>query len=629
MIQVISKALAASLFVIATFFEARAEGYVFYEDWENCELGALPTGWVSEGTPKTPGGIAEEYFSYGEGMKVLKLPDFETRYAVSYSTTLEGGKVDTRLTSPEIVVPASGGVLSFDAVNYNPESTIANKIEVFVRNESTDTEESVMMTRVTANNVNTPATYNISLGNYAGQKIRLVFVNEGTNAGLLGIGGVRVCEYIGKVYDSTPLFSPDGANRTISLSVGLFAPCKGYTAKLTTNTGIEEIFSSEADLSNSFQIYELSSTKTFDLEMGEVVSYTLTVVPNMEGVSPLIFMGSTGCADGYPSVCVEEEATGERCGYCPAGAAGLEKFSKEFGDRFIGIAIHCTKAFSTGVMESPSYAEPFVNNEAFPITGLPAAVINRRLAQSPTQFNEINNDVISMLNENSVAQTQIKSIKYDSQTHGVNVRFETSLALPLTLVELNAAVVLLADGLTGNDNKWWQKNYYSGTSKQQFLKDADESWWEYMQFYCEYPSEKISPTDMSFNHVAMGIYPDFYGSGCPLKSDWSDALSEATEINFTMPMQEEQNGFGVQDVNKTSIVVLILNAKTGAIIAADKKDASTYEVASVDNLFEEEIPVSTYYVGIDGIRSLSCPHGISIRVNVYSSGKISTEKIMN
>lgn len=623
-----ARAMSIATIVIGSCLPVCAAGDVLHEDWTDCETGSLPSGWTTVGTTKTPGGVAAEYFSYGDGMKVMSLPGSETPYAVSYSTTLEGGKVDTRLASPELIIPSSGGILSFQAVNYNPEGAVANKIEVYVHDEATGAEESVFMTRVAANTVSTPATYNVSLGSYAGKEISLIFANEGTNAGLLGIGAITVCEYIGKIYDTTPLFSPKEQGRKLSLSVGLFAPCYGFDARLTTSTGLEETFTSSKDLSGSYQIYELNSKKSFTLRRGEVMEYTLTVTPKMEGATPLEYTGSTGCAEGYPSVCVEEEGTGEKCGYCPAGAAGLDKFTDDFGDRFIGIAVHCTEAFSTGVMEAPSYAEPFLNNPAVPIDGLPAAVLNRRLTTSPTAFNEINNTVSSMVNETSIAETQIESVTYDADSHNVNVKFKTTLALALPSAELNAATVLLADGLTGSDNKWWQKNYYSGTSKQQFLTQADESWWEYMQFYCEYPSEKISPTDMTFNHVAMGIYPDYYGAGCPLKSDWSDAESQESEISFEMPMQEEANGFGVQDAQKTSVVVLIFNARTGEIIAADKMDASSYQMADVKAIPEITEPTEVYYIGIDGVRYATAPKGLSIKVSVHPQGTLTTEKII-
>lgn len=621
---------AATIMAFAGFTGAQATDYTLYEDWSNCFDSSLPAGWNTAGTDKTPAGYAASFFVYGEGMKVMEIPGAEGFYATSYSSTLEGGKVDTRLISPVFTVPSAGAILSFPAINYNPEGEVANKVAVYVTDtDSGNTGESIFVTRITANNIGSSEMCNISLGEYAGRDISLVIANEGTNAGLLGIGTVTVSEYVGEIYDSTPLFTPREESRKFSLRVGLLAPCKGFTATLTTSTGIEETYTSDRDLSSAFTSYNLPFKSKFSLAKDEVMQYTVTVTPAMEGATPLVMTGSTGCGEGFPSVCVEEEGTGEKCGYCPGGAAGLEKFSDLYGDRFIGIGVHCTDIFSTGVMEAPTYAEPFVNNPAFPIESLPTAILNRSMMQSPTLFDDIQMTVENILAENSVAETKITSITYDDTTNEVNVRFNTQLALPLTDTDIHAAAVLLADNLKGSDIKWWQYNYYSGTTKEQFLHEADESWWPYMQFYCEYPAERISPTDLAFNHVAMGIYPDFNGYGCPLRSDWIDGKTTASEISFTMPMQEVPNGFGVQNPADTSVAVLIFDSRTGAIIAADRLAASDYETSAVPvNTAESSQPIRTYYITTDGLRSTTPLPGLSLRITEYADGTRLTEKIL-
>lgn len=605
---------------------ANATDYVLYESWNNCSDGKLPEGWNTVGTDKTPSGYAASYFEYGDGMKVMTLPGSLQPYAVSYSTTLEGGKVDTKLITPEFTVPSSGAILSFTAVNYDPEGSVANKIGVFAVDKSSITEESIFTVRVPSNNVGEPANYTLSLDDYAGHEISLIIVNEGSGAGLLGIGTIFVSEYVGEIKDYTPLFTSVEESRKLKLEVGLLAPCKGFTATLTTSTGIEETYSSNKDLSEVYKYYDIPFKGFFTLKKDEVMEYTVTVTPNMENATPLVLRGSTGCCDGFPMVCVEEEGTGEKCGYCPAGAAGLEKFASEYGDRFIGIGIHCTDAFSTGVMEAADYANPFVTNPYFPIESLPGAMFNRKVSQSPTLFDEMDILVANLMKERSVAETKINTVVYDDATHAVSVRFSTRLALPLIGIELKAAVVLLADGLTGSDRKWWQYDYYSGTSKSDFLKQASVSWWPYMQFYCEYPTQFISPTDMTYNHVAMGIYPDFFGNGCPLKSDWTDKDKDESEISFVMPMQEVVDGFGVQNVDNTSVVALIFNGRTGEIIAADKLHASKYGPSGIESIAEDANPIRSYFIDLSGLCHTTAPKGISIRVTEFSDGSIQTKK---
>ena len=52
---------------------------------------------------------------------------------------------------------------------------------------------------------------------------------------------------------------------------------------------------------------------------------------------------------------VVEEFTGTWCGNCPRGIVGMQRLEEDFGDRFIGIAIHT----GTGEpMVIPSYYSP-------------------------------------------------------------------------------------------------------------------------------------------------------------------------------------------------------------------------------------------------------------------------------
>lgn len=97
-----------------------------------------------------------------------------------------------------------------------------------------------------------------------------------------------------------------------------------------------------------------------------------------------------------------------------------------------------------------------------------------------------------------------------------------------------------------------------------------------MKFWCEYPDTKVSPTDRAFDHVGMGVYPDFYGDGYKLPEDWSDGKAISEAITFAMPMQTEYDGFGVQDINETAVTVALLNAGDGFVVAAQQVKATDY-----------------------------------------------------
>lgn len=571
------KYLLAILLTLAFSTEAFAD--ILSEDFANCPAGEVPEGWSTWGTSKTPSGYASDFFERGDGFKVMPLKEGGKPYAVSFSSSVEGGKVSSGLVSPLIKLPEHGAVLSFTAVNYNPEGTSANKMAVYVSttgNGENDFTTQLFTKRVTANNLSSPATYTLSLTEYAGKEIYLAFVNEGTNAGMLGIGDIVVADYIAQLSDITPLLFSKGEKIDIDVALAIFAPCNGFTATLTTDSGFKSVLSTDIELISSPLVAQLRFNNPPAPEDGGLVNYEINVMPKMDGVEPTVIYGSTGCGEGFPAVLVEEEATGENCGYCPAGSAGIEKFSDEFGDRFIGIGIHCTEQFSTGVMENHEYSDPYLSDPGFSIVSLPSAVFNRRTLMNPTMFDDIQRTAEAWMEKESAAKVTVNRVDCDMTSGECVVDFSAEMALPYSSAEISAAAVVIADNLTGYGPKWYQSDYFSGTTKEQFLKEADESWWPYMSFYCEYPTIKISPTDMAFNHVGMGIYPDYYGDGCIVGEDWSDGKRKRASISFAMPMQEETNGFGVQHIEDTSVALLLFNHRNGEIISGQKVMAADY-----------------------------------------------------
>lgn len=544
-----------------------------YEDWTGA-TGSLPAGWATTSTDKTPDGEAAEWFSKGEGWKVMDNGNYSGQFAASYSSTVEGGKVDTWLISPEFEVPAAGGFVEFPVWTIGPADTPACKMSVRMTTEGSTpdsfTDNALLTTRI--RHADGVTSQMVSLAGYAGKKVRMAIVNEGTQAGILGIGAIggSVCKI--NVSNRTPLLIAPGSDVSVSLSLDIQAICRGFDVTLTTSEGASATKSYNKEINGSLRGYEIA----FPLghPTGDILTYTVEVAPRMEGVTPTELSGSLAIGEGYPQTCLMEEATGENCGYCPAGSAAIERFTDMYPGRFIGVGVHCTRQFSTGVMENPEYAEPYL--ASFLIEGLPNAVLNRNMKVSPTDYAGIDEAVRTLLEAQSAGNIVIDRVDCDMATGETTVRFTAGLCAPLTGVRLNACVILSADNLTGTSRKWYQSDYFSGTTEEEFLKNADASWWPYMKFWCEYPDTKVSPTDRAFDHVGMGVYPDFYGDGCKLPEDWSDGKAKSEAITFAMPMQTEYDGFGVQDVNDTAVTIVLLNAGDGSVVAAQQVKAADY-----------------------------------------------------
>ncbi len=364
------------------------------------------------------------------------------------------------------------------------------------------------------------------------------------------------------VSNSTPLIAAPGQFITVKLNLDIRAVCNGFDATITTSTGKTSSSACNKNLSEGLNNYKLSFS--CGAPDNDVLSYTVTITPRLEAATPIVVTGSTAISDGFPQTCLMEEGTGENCGYCPAGAAAIERFRDMYPDRFFGVGIHCTEAFSTGVMENPEYADPFVRN--LKINSLPSAVLNRSVTTSPSDFNSTDSAVKRYLTEGvppewllTVWTAICRRVRLVCHSHR-NVR-------SLTGVQINACAILSADNLTGTSRKWFQSNYFSGMSKEDFLKQADVSWWPYMKFWCEYPSQKYhlrTGCSMTWLREFIRTSTDRDVTFLPIGTK----LLEKSELSsFIMPMQQEYDGFGVQKIENTAVSVVLVNGGDGTVIA--------------------------------------------------------------
>ena len=558
----------------------------FSQNW-NEAVNALPEGWTTVGTDKTPTEFESQWFSKGEGWKVIEKEGYSAPFAASYSSTMEGGKVETWLISPEFRVPECGGFLEVPMWTLSNGETSACKMSVRISLSGAsveDFESSGLLTKRIKPSDGIVEEV-ISLSDFAGKDVRIAFVNEGTQAGVPCLGEVKgsICEY--SVRNTTPLLFASGSSVSVKLDIDIRAQCKGFDATITTSGGKTSKASCNKDLSDGLKDYKL--TFNCGIPAGDVLSYAVTITPRLEGVEPIVVTGSAAIGEGFPAMCLMEEATGENCGYCPAGTAAIERFSDMYPDRFVGVAVHCSD-FSTGVMENPGYADPFMATQN--IASLPSAVLNRGKLTNPVDYGSIDEAVKEVLKERSVARVTVDRVDCDMATGKTQVFFTSEMCAPLTGVSVNACVILSADDLTGTSRRWFQADYYSGTTEEAFLKQGDSSWWPYMKFWCEYPSKEVSPSDRSFNDVAMGIYPDFNGDGCKLPSDWSGSLLKSESISFSMPMQEEYDGFGVQKTENTAVTVILINEGDGSVIAAARVKAEDFnkDLSGVDGTADDD-----------------------------------------
>ena len=610
--------LTATLFGVAV---GRASVPVYFQySWN--EAGVLGSDWESTQSGKTVAGKAGEIIDGVNNWTTIQLPDGKFR-AVSCSTTSEGGAVNISLLSPSIEIPKDGGVMSFKLINYNPDGNFDNKysIYIFPADCEVDTEstEPILSGRIKANNYLSPEIVTASLEGWEGKTVKLVIINQGNNAGLLGVEELKLGLYDYDFINNTPYFITKAGALNPNLTIGYSGSGNFFTVSLESESGKEQ---KHIEIKPGQFYYNIDFSTKLSVNDNKTTYYTVTISPENQIYPFAVKEYSISCGPGYERVIVEEEATGVNCGYCPMGAVGLEVFSSLYEERFIGIGVHCT-SLSTSALRSPIYAQIFENNKKFNISSLPSAVINRKKQTSPTAIKTISNEIDSMIDSPTPVKVEISRVDCNSETSKVSVDFDVISSIEMINVELSAAVVLLADDLVGYTREWYQSDYYSGMERP---SEMDDLWWSFASFYYNYPSGSISPVDKRFNHVAMGIYPDYFGNGAVLSSNWTSGEAFSHKISFDMPMQSEENGFGVQNVDKTAVVVMIMDYASGEILAADKVDANDYnkEITYVISHVNEPNEDSLHIYNLNGLEV--DPHNVSPGIYIKKQGN-KVEKI--
>ena len=516
-----------------------------------------------------------------------------TYWAGSCSSFADANQqADAGLVSTKIHVPENGAMLQFEGVNIDSQyHNVPNILDVVVSttgNEKADfTEENLLKTiRLNAQSQTAGATFTdnaISLSKYAGEDIYIAFINRTTNGGLLLLRDFRVVDYMASMSVTSQQLYTEPGEYPVSVQFNLRTPstCKGYLAELLVNGEVVSTATSARELSTAYNTYRASFPDKLNIAMDQRIDFTVRVTPNYEGAKSIEISDFIICTEGYPQMVVEEEGTGVGCGFCPLGSAFMAYFTDAYPEQYIGIAVH-GGSYASGVMTAPNYSNQFLSayNTA---GGYPFCTLNRTVKPQPHAFNNIQPAIADLLKARSSMKVAINRTIYYENEKKVTVHFTPGICADTETADYRAAVVLVADDLHGTDNnaRWAQSNYYSGYSTSQ-LKGfgiTEENSAYLAPYYEVYTKSGSSIKGCRFDHVAMGCWPDWQGNGCPLNSTMSVENPEMYTITFDVPMQTALDGFGVQKMENTAVIVLIFDAK-GQIVTARRMHYADFEVST-------------------------------------------------
>jgi hypothetical protein len=259
-------------------------------------------------------------------------------------------------------------------------------------------------------------------------------------------------------------------------------------------------------------------------------------------------------------VVVGEEGTGTWCGWCPRGMVGMEYMEEEYGEDWIGIAVH--------------NGDPMTNDDydswmAGQISGYPSGLVDREGDIDPSAAILEQNFLVAI---EKFAYASIGVMPLIDENEEVEVRIDVKFAVDME-EDMSVAVMLVEDGLTGTGNDWSQANYYSGGGSGQ-LTGAGLDW----------HNEPGSVAGLTFNDVARDPL---------LGADGDDGIipgsvEEGQIVNYVMAKFDWNQDY---DKENTRFVVMLLNDNTGEVINA-------VESYLMDLIIVENNGV-TYYV-IDG-----------------------------
>lgn len=276
------------------------------------------------------------------------------------------------------------------------------------------------------------------------------------------------------------------------------------------------------------------------------VTFTVTKVNGVaNGASVTSAQGiNNTLAQQLKKVVVVEELTGTKCGWCPRGHVAMHNLSEKYGDQFIGIALH---QFSK---TDPMY----IGDYDLGLPGAPSATADR------TTFGDPYYDMPAAV-EAALANYPEATVSVSGQYNADSTQVEaTATVTSLVSGQYEVAYMLVADGLTGKTSSWKQANYYSKTqgqfnSKSELPEDLQYLWDEPTSYNQVYNDVLIASSySASKNHAEFG---EFVENG-------------VTTGNYTLTMPTKKALLKVLDKKKVSVVAVIIDPETGAIVNAGK-----------------------------------------------------------
>lgn len=424
----------------------------------------------------------------------------------------------------------------------------------------------------------------IDLSEYAGKFVYIAFLNENTNQSAIFLDNVRVSrELTLSVTSTTPetAFGEDAV--TVSGSVDNLGnkTVSGIDLTLKDAKGAEiDKLHLDATLANG-ESADFTFGKQLPLEKGELNGYRIEI---KSGDIENSYTGTVKALSFQTTKRVLlEENTGTRCQFCPSGHVTIERLEKDFGDKFVPIAIH---GYTGGSQFSSSAAMSYAS--FLGANGAPSARIDRMSdvysamgsgwhiihAAGGTWY-----DVVAkQLQTNADADIYINDVKIDGDV--INIDAEVKYAFNCSDMNINILTAVLENNLVAP-----QVNVFS-SYKQEDANDMKD--WAQGGLY---GNDMVT---FNFTNVFRGLVNNNRFNG---ESGFLPSTIEADKVypvKFEMPVPAD-----VKNKENVHIVMAIVDANTGRIVNC----VSSREAVGINAVETNGATVTRS----NGIIKVSCP----------------------
>ncbi len=590
----------------------------YFEDFSTMESRELVDGWTTYGRGCTPIADWQPLFgTTGEAPYYMVLEIAGVRGAFSNSSFVQDIGADEWLVTPAIHVESDNELLMLTVGAFGENRL--NEYQVFLSDTGNTKEDFVNAPIIVStlygwdDGLNTKRSVAVIKG-YEGKDIHLAFVNRSKDSGLLGVTEMKMAPYLMDVLNETPQVMPQGESFGISVATTVYTTeeVRGLKAELTTSNGLTRIMDIDKTLLPTGTPLNIVFPDEVVMDVDKI-EYTVTLTPCIgDDVTPTVVTGMvTQPSTSYPPVAVVEEFTGAWCTHCPRGAAYMEYYHDTYtgGDkgRVIGIALH-----SQDAMEISGRAYLSLAMEASNADGYPGAFFSRTLSGDPSDVETLES-VLGRTFYSSVAIERVATATDAFDNPVLTVTCNVENAYPKQNIDQRLAIVVVENDVRGDTPDYNQTNYFSKMPQVTIESTYGEELWPYFEFYAE-ATNPVPYTDMVYQHVARGIYPDYYGA--LIESECEAEVPVGIEL--TVPVPDN-----VLKRDNISVVALLIDNRTGQILYADEMDASGFVGTDIPDT--PDTPDSVETLAEEGIAVACDGNTLTVRadngadVDVYAS----------